>query len=443
MFIISASRTALVDNVIRYNAENGVFVRGGLGSDDTMIRGNLISGNTKIGIWISGYDGSASRTIIQGNLIGTDPTGTMADGNRQHGIYYSNASYALIGGTDPADRNVISGNLWVGLYINGVEIPTQFNVVQGNYIGVDITGTQPLGNGYGFSIPSPGLILFQNAQFNTIGGTEPGAGNVIGGNYSHGLFIGGNGGVTNNVVQGNFIGTDVTGTLDLGNAFSGIVVADSAANNTIGGLEPGAGNVIAFNDGTGIFAGQDLGNLLPQTGNAFLSNLIYSNGFGIDLGPDNGPTINDSFGHVGPNNYQNYPIVTSASSVGGVLIVRGTLSSTPNTAFTVQFFISDTADQSGFGEGQRLLGTITVTTDANGSVAFEQVLGTAFALGEVVTATATDPAGNTSEFSEARTVLLGNEPPIVTVPVTGPTVLEGGTVAVEGIERQRRRRGDG
>ena len=199
---------------------------------------------------------------------------------------------------------------------------------------------------------------------------------------------------TGNLVQGNFIGTDVTGTSPLGNANHGVIIQVGASANMIGGTAAGSGNVIAFNTGDGV-------TVVSGTGNAILSNAIFANGgLGIDLGAD-GVTPNDSLGHNGPNNYQNFPILTSVVTSGGTTTLSGTLNSTPNATFTVQFFANAAPDPSGFGEGQQYLGQTRVTTDGSGNASFSVTLSTPPLVGQFFTATATDdPAGNTSEFSQ-------------------------------------------
>ncbi|MDB5310735.1 MAG: repeat-containing protein, partial [Gemmataceae bacterium] len=413
----NASRNTVANNSILLNAQNGIFITAQVGtSADNVIRGNLISANGRtasvfnlgeFGIYLTGYRGTLTGTVIQGNRIGTDVTGTTADGNKLDGIFLDDTSNNTIGGTSPGDGNVISGNGQDGIDINGPDTSTSFNVIQGNNIGVDISGTKPLGNA------SYGVGIFQYAQSNMVGGTVTGSANVIGANGSAGVEIvsafnpssnPNYPGAINNVVAGNFIGTDASGERDLGNGQGGVVIGDGPANNTIGGLVPGAGNTIAFNTGNGIYAGLFPGDansgLVPGTGNAFLSNTIYGNrGLGIDLGPNSGVVLNDSLGHSGPNNYQNYPVLTSALTTSGTLAVTGLLTSTPSTQFTVQFFANDTADQSGYGQGQRLLGTESVTTDATGTAPIVDTFNSGFGVGQVVTAIATDPNGNSSEFS--------------------------------------------
>jgi hypothetical protein len=164
-----------------------------------------------------------------------------------------------------------------------------------------------IGNG------SHGVLLEGGATNNTVKGTAVGAGNVISGNAGQGVridFLN----TTGNVVAGNLIGTDAAGTGAIGNLSGGLAITNSAANNTIGGTVPGAGNVIAYNiGGDGINVAAAAG-----TGNAILGNSIHSNtGLGIDLVND-GVTANDTGdGDTGPNNLQNFPVLSAAVALGG------------------------------------------------------------------------------------------------------------------------------
>src|SRR5205807_1681944 len=196
--------------------------------------------------------------------------------------------------------------------------------------------------------------------------------------------------VVNTVVQGNFIGTAADGATPLGNTNNGLTLGN-AANNTIGGNVAGASNVIAFNGRDGVAAEAGIGN-------SILSNSIFSNTLlGIDLG-DDGVTPNDAGdGDVGANNLQNFPVLTSVDSSFGSTVIQGSLNSTPNSTFTVQFFSNTTCNASGFGEGQQLIGATVVTTDAKGDANISFTTAGTFA--PPVTATATDALGNTSEFS--------------------------------------------
>ncbi|HEX7618197.1 MAG TPA: hypothetical protein VF480_05700, partial [Verrucomicrobiae bacterium] len=206
--------------------------------------GNLISG-TSYGITISGTNANAN--VIQGNFIGTDVSGTSTNDNYM-GIYISQgAQGTLIGGAVAGARNLISANDSEGIYISG----SSDNVVQGNFIGTDITGTAALGNtppgylGSGVMIDS---YLFP-ATNNLIGGASAGARNIISGNHDTGIEFGY--GPSNNVVQGNFIGTDVTGNQPLGNVNDGVLIG-GALSTLIGGTNSGDGNVISANGGNGV-----------------------------------------------------------------------------------------------------------------------------------------------------------------------------------------------
>jgi hypothetical protein len=332
---------------------------------------------------------------VAGNFLGTDPTGRQARPNGWRGVLvYNSATGCTIGGHTPADRNVVSGNS------QGVVVASNSNTVVGNYIGTDASGTAALGNSAGMEVTS--------ASFNVIGGTSPEARNVISGNSSAAVGI--DNGAQGNLVQGNFIGTDASGAHALPNSSPGVWISDGFSGpsdgNTIGGLAPGAGNVIAFNAGPGVTVSGY--GAVPSTGNAILGNLIHDNaGLAIDLGYD-GVTPNDPGDQDGgPNALQNFPSVGSAARVGSRLRVFGTLDSTPGASFTVQVFADRACDANGYGQAERLLATVGVETDSVGHAQFTTTVGPLAAVGEKVTATATDAAGNTSELSPCRTVGRG------------------------------------
>ena len=171
-------------------------------------------------------------------------------------------------------------------------------------------------------------------------------------------------------------------------------------DNAIGGSASGAGNTIAFNGGAGVLV---LGTTSPVSSNAVFANA----GIGIDLDGD-GVTPNDPCdGDSGANNRQNAPVITSSSSSGGTTTIVGTLNSTPNMTFTIEFFSNAACDPSGFGEGETFIGSATVTTDGSCSASFTITLPIAIPSGSFITATATDPNGNTSEFAQCS--LLGGD----------------------------------
>ena len=207
---------------------NGLTIQGG----NSTVRGlviNRFQGTLADAIEIEINGGNT----IAGNYIGTDVTGTQQKGNLW-GINLKSEDN-LVGGTNAADRNVVSGNVNEGFYIYTATATGNF--LSGNYIGVDATGSAPLGNG------SHGVYITSSASNTTI------VGNVISGNTGHGIAIDKDDG--GNIIEGNLIGTDVDGLVDLGNTLNGVDINDSA-NNRIGGKTPGAGNLISGNDDWGI-----------------------------------------------------------------------------------------------------------------------------------------------------------------------------------------------
>jgi hypothetical protein len=188
------------------------------------------------------------------------------------------------------------------------------------------------------------------------------------------------------------------------------VLINSTVNNAIGGSASGAGNTIAFNGGAGVLI---LGVSNPVSANAVFANA----GLGIDLAGD-GVTPNDPCdGDSGANNRQNTPVIISASSVGGTTTIEGTLDSAPSMTFRIEFFSNHACDPSGFGEGETFIGSATVTTDGSCRASFAVTLPIAIPSGSFITATATDPNGNTSEFAQCS--LLGPSP--TPTPTSTPT----------------------
>jgi len=378
---------------------------------------NLISGNIGPGVLIQGT--VTSGNLVQGNYIGTNAAGTAAIANQNgSGVeVFNGTTNNTIGGTAPGAGNVISGNGGHGVYLHET---VSGNLVQGNLIGVKATGIGALGNGHGIE-----LELY--ASNNTIGGTTAGAGNVISANAQRGIFM--TSSCAGNLVQGNFIGTDITGALALGNGNGGVLITASD-ENTLGGTVAGAGNIIANNNGNGVeISGYD--SRIRVQGNAIFSN----SSLGIDLALL-GVTANDNGdGDLGPNNLQNYPVLNCAHPSGGNTEVKGSLNSTANTAFTLEFFSNAAADPSGFGEGETFQLSTTVTTGGTGNVNFTVSLPTALALGQFVSATATDPSGSTSEFSKSIAVtneLLANAGADAEICASGSTAIGGSPAATGG-----------
>jgi hypothetical protein len=371
--------------------------------------GNLISGNAQDGIFLDGA--GAANNFVQGNYIGTTASGTSGLMNVRAGVGISWAPGNTIGGTSAGAGNLISANADyngdAGIYLLGGGATGNF--IQGNKIGTDVTGTLALGNTH------EGIYL-ESAPSNTIGGTVAGAGNLISANQTRGILI------TNaswNVVQGNYIGTAIDGISGLGNAWYA-VECTNASNNLIGGTNVAAGNRLAFsqlNNGYGCPGARIRGG---STNVAILCNAIFSNlGLGIDLGTY-GVNLNiacDTLG--GDNMLQNYPVLTQAVSGNGTG-VRGTLNSRPNHTFLLQFFASPTCDGSGYGQGQIYLGQTSVVTSNNCNASFVAALPGSLPVGYAITATATDSANNTSEFSAC--VPVASVPTLKVVPASNQQV---------------------
>lgn len=216
--------------------QSGLYIA----SADNVVRGLAINRFDWDGIGIG--LATATGNVIAGNHLGTDPGGTIDRGNGHSGVYVGlGATNNTIGGDEPAERNVLSGNEWSGVEIHGSG--TTSNTVSGNYIGTRATGMAALGN------TLYGVRIYGGAQNNRIGGDNENERNVISGNGGYGVFIT-DAGTSGNVVSGNFIGTDLTGMVALGNA--GGVSITNAQNNLVGGDTPGERNVISGNTWRGV-----------------------------------------------------------------------------------------------------------------------------------------------------------------------------------------------
>ncbi|MEN3336266.1 MAG: hypothetical protein V7641_5631 [Blastocatellia bacterium] len=365
------------------NTGSGITV---FDSSNVTITGNIISGNGSDGVHLENTAPGGQNNAVRGNIIGTDSIGTTAVPNAGNGVGIVNMPGNTIGGTTVADRNLISGNGAGGVGISG-DAGTN-NTVTGNFIGTDVNGTAALANsGSGVSIST--------GPNNIVGGTVAGSGNLLSGNLSSGVFI--QDGAAGTLVQGNLIGTNAAGTAGVPNA-TGVVCTNGATGVTVGGTTAGAGNTIAFNTFFGVFV-----NSATAHSNAILGNSIFSNGsLGIGLS-DDAVTPNDGCDiDTGPNDLQNFPLIT-AIIPGGMPTVQGTLNSTASTTFRLEFFKNTTCDASGNGQGKTFIGSTNVATDGTCNAAFNVMLPVALMTGDVVTATATDSANNTSEFSPCFT----------------------------------------
>jgi len=328
---------------------------------------NVMSGNTVAGI--SFQNPGTTGNLALGNYVGTDPMGMVAVGNEQAGILIAyGAQGNMVGGEANGARNLISGNSGAGIVIQSTG--TTSNTVLGNFIGTNVTGSAPLSNTWG-------IVISFSAQNNIIGGTTPGARNVISGNGETGVQLQGDVqgvGTSGNSVLGNYIGTDPTGAAAVGNKV-GVGVVVGAQNNMIGGVTPGARNVISGNANLGIgfqddgtSGNQALGNYIGTdvSGTAPLGNLW---GVGIFRGAD-------------------------GNLVGGTTNGAGNVISGSSGGTGVQIQDAGTT-------GNRVLGNY-IGTNAAGTAALGNKWGVAVALGAQNNTVGSAAAG-------ARNVISGNK----------------------------------
>lgn len=349
------------------NTSNGLYVRGDSNQIGGILagQGNLISGNGNGGITLfSGavLGDSAFGNQILGNFIGTDISGTLAIPNRMGISIGVGVHRTEIGGSTPAHRNVISGNATQGIHINF----SDSTIIYGNFIGTDISGTLALGNQTnGISISNCGLTFIGN-------GTAAGA-NIISGNQENGIIL--SNGNDSTFIQHNYIGTDFSGLQYLPNSLTGIYIRLNNTNSLVGGTVAGEGNYIANNLQRGIDV-----NSASALNHRILGNSIYDH-------PNPGILLS------GGNNNQAAPDITGFSGTINTTI-NGTFSSAPNTNYRLEFFSSPTSAQ-----GKTFLGFSNITTDAAGNYGLNETFAVTITAAEpILTATATDPNGNTSAF---------------------------------------------
>ncbi|MEQ8970808.1 MAG: right-handed parallel beta-helix repeat-containing protein [Coleofasciculus sp. C1-SOL-03] len=416
------------------------------------IRGNVIAGSHTTNLWVSNY---ASNNLVECNYIGTDYTGTVALGNCIDGL--------LIGGTrsDAPSRlnkirhNLISGNARcqgnseanLTLQWGAIE-----NTIENNLIGTDITGIvalSPILSTDGIGIKKPANQI----RNNVIGGNR---------RHGIHIYRGFGTQPWDNRIENNYIGINPSG-ITIANGgdgiaiFSNIYTPDSVlplmdvlirgtritgnaiANNNHNGIRLEArGDEVGFNasitntqisnntihdngaNGIQITTVETVsGGIAEAINNLIQTNRLFNNqGLGISLSSSrstshdaflNGETGNHLSASVpiendvldldsGSNQLQNYPTLLSAEGKNNHTEIQGILISTPNTQFTLEFFANRSADPSDYGEGEVPLGSLSVTTDNRGEAVFSAIL-PATVMGQVITATATDSSGNTSEFS--------------------------------------------
>jgi hypothetical protein len=415
---------------------------------------------------LNGIELQGGGDTIAGNFVGTNPAGTAAEPNQNDGIHISNSNSSIIGGPTPAARNIVSGNQIDGIHVVGTKgSPATGNLIEGNFVGVNAAGTGSVGiKAFGGAAGTPaGNFLFgieiSGGNANTVGGSTATARNVVGFN-GDGIEI--DNGSQDNVIQANFVGVGADGVTPVGNNLHGIAIRsegnlvpplgagqtnEPGTSGNIIGLNPntnfsGLGNLVEFNGSAGIavFGSPPPNNATPiqNSGNSMLGNSIFQNGLsnpafltGIDLTnrfvypKDDGLTVNDAAHGAAndPNNFQNFPVLTSVQANGSSTTIIGTLtrSVSPHTTFRIEFFANDFDPSGSHPEGQTFLGATDVSTDASGKASFSVTLNLPVAVGRFLTATATnttaDPSSqagavnvfNTSEFSPGLFVGSANQ----------------------------------
>ncbi|MBI2343394.1 MAG: hypothetical protein HYV02_03515 [Deltaproteobacteria bacterium] len=334
------------------------------------------------GLRIIHFDGSGIKILgnhnaISGNVLG----GSKGKGQSFAGISISGGQSNAIGDASLDARNVISDNSY-GVYIGNA---ATLNTVAGNLIGTSENGKEVIGTGF------DGVTIYQ-ATNNTVGGSTSLSANVIvGAQYRNVLIV--DTASTRNKVIGNYIGTDISGSLSFPSTITGVFISDGAKINTIGGS--GVGNIIRHHK-TGITLLDGVRNHIS------LNSISMHEGLGIDLGGD-GVTPNDADdSDGGPNQQQNFPEITEAKTVSGTTIITGVLYGSPGK-YDIEVYSNAVCNASSHGEGEIWIGTQAgVEIGADGETIFEMTIPsdeTGF-----VTATATDALRNTSEFSACRNI---------------------------------------
>jgi hypothetical protein len=375
------------------------------------IKGLILNRFSSAGVVISG-DGNR----VSGNYIGTDAAGTAALPNENGIMICLGGRFNVVGGGTPEERNVISGNAEMGVVI--LDTGTDSNEVKGNYIGTDASGEAPLGNAIA------GVFVAFGPTGNTIGGSVSGERNIISGSSHQGNIHQGNGitlrEAAGNIIVGNYIGTNKDGTVAVPNVSYGVAI-NGSPSNVIGGTAPGEGNVISGNANSGVFV-----RFSTSCGNTILGNYIGTDAAGLAdlrnsawgvrldygarenvIGPGNvianngangvlcrhDSTFSNTITQNSITNHDGAGILNEEGANGALAppVITGVaptdVSGTACPGCVVEIF-SDPSDEGAVYEG---------TTVADGSGYF---VWSGTAAGPVVTATATDADGNTSEFSE-------------------------------------------
>ncbi len=374
---------------------------------NNIIQGLVINNFEQDGIRIQASADGTNLNFIYCNFVGTDQSGTTAQGNGWNLNLFWAGIYIICTPEYPgiAYDNHILNNLVSANYAEGVGIANcppgdvAFNIVASNYIGTDVTGTVDLGNVH------DGVYIGEGAHDNAVDG------NLISGNDFEGVCIVGYDQLQiytfGNILFNNIIGLDIAynplGNLldgvsigQYGNIYQGGFVADNIVDS----------NTIAHNGANGITVWEHSQDAVNADRNWIHQNSIYDNALlGIDLGDDL-ITLNDpSDPDAGPNQELNYPVINAATYYGPTQItIDGTIDiDTDPTQATVEVFEAD-PDTFQVGEGRVYLGSTIPDAAGNWNITVSGLI-----IGDLVTATTTDLSFNTSEFSNIEPVVLGIE----------------------------------
>jgi len=399
------------------NMGDGVLISGGaqenvIGGSSTGA-GNVISGNGDYGVMLQGAD--TMHNTVSGNYIGVNPAGTSAIPNQESGVYLRDgAFYNTIGGETESERNIISGNGQYGILM--VDTGTEQNRIAGNYIGTDATGSSAIPNEVG------GISLQNGSAYNTIGGANPGEGNLISGNDGQGIYLV-QAGTDNNTISGNIIGLNADGNAVLPNSRNGILLQLSANSNVIGGPTAAERNLISGNAERGIristcsdteilgnYVGTSMDGLMAL-GNTYEGIQLVNNTTNTTIGPGNFILFN-GFSGVSATGVGSTGNVITRNPVHGngsdeIILVDGanggilppditavtlapiTISGTACAGCTVEVFANPVDEE----EGWTYLGSATAGGGGNWNLAVSSIPA------PYLTATATDASDGTSMFS--------------------------------------------
>ncbi|MDH3292758.1 MAG: CSLREA domain-containing protein [Acidimicrobiia bacterium] len=369
------------DPVVRVDGNSAGGATGlsfGSTSDGSTVDGLMITRFSVDGVYVSsGADG----VTVTRSWIGSDGSGSSTMGNGDDGVDINGVNA------------VVSDSVVNHSTDEGIDVRASGATITGTMVGLEADGTSGAGN------TDVGIAVFAGGT--TIGGTGAGEGNVISLNWE-GIEINS----SNNVIQGNKIGTASDGTTNRGNDTSDGIEIQSGTGNLIGGTAAGAGNVIAFNQVKGV-------NATGGNDNTVLGNTMHSNGgLGIDLSTT-GVTANDAGdGDTGANDRLNFPVLTGPAGAATTLDVDLDV---PAGNYRIEVFTNPTvgADPSGHGEGETLVHAETITHTGSGVESFTLTGMPAWTAGDVITATATEDLGGgshgaTSEFSQSVTATASN-----------------------------------